>query len=113
MTIQYRNQGFTLTTSKLTTVLTIATTAVAIVKSISMSNASTNNVLTQLKLRDISATTDYEFFRSDSNQSGTMQGTDQPLNLEAGDGIKAQAESANTIQGVISYALLDRSQENG
>ena len=27
--------------------------------------------------------------------------------------IKAQAETANMIQGVISYALLDRSQENG
>ncbi len=113
MTIQYKNQGFSLTTSNLTTVLTIATSAVAIVKSISMSNQSTNNVLTQLKLRDVSAGADFEFFRSDSNQSSTMQGTDQPLNLEAGDGIKAQAETANMIQGVISYALLDRSQENG
>jgi|TARA_A100000172_G_scaffold77338_1_gene61607 hypothetical protein len=113
MTIQYRNQGFSLTTSNLTTVLTIATSAVAIVKSISMSNQSTNNVLTLLKLRDVSAGSDFEFFRSDNNQSSTMQGTDQPLNLEAGDGIKAQAETANMIQGVISYALLDRSQENG
>jgi len=113
MTIQYKNQGFSLTTSNLTTVLTIATTAVAIVKSISMSNASTNNVLTKLFLRDVSGTTDWEFFRNDNNQSGTMQGTDQPLNLEAGDGIKAQAETAGMIQGVISYALLDRSQENG
>tara|TARA_R100000388_G_C7239950_1_gene160565 strand:+ start:1435 stop:1776 length:342 start_codon:yes stop_codon:yes gene_type:complete len=113
MTIQYKNQGFNLTTSNLTTVLTIATSAVAIVKSISLSNISTNNVLTQCKLRDRSASADFEFFRNNNNSSSTMQATVEPLNLEAGDGIKVQAESANVIQGVISYALLDRSQENG
>jgi hypothetical protein len=35
------------------------------------------------------------------------------LNLEAGDAIKMQADTANEITGVVSYALLDRSQQNG
>ena len=35
------------------------------------------------------------------------------LNLEAGDVIKMQADTSNAITGVVSYALIDRSQENG
>jgi hypothetical protein len=35
------------------------------------------------------------------------------LNLEAGDAIKMQAATADEITGVVSYALIDRSQENG
>jgi hypothetical protein len=35
------------------------------------------------------------------------------LNLEAGDVIKMQADTSSTITGVVSYALIDRSQENG
>jgi hypothetical protein len=33
--------------------------------------------------------------------------------LEAGDIVKMTAGTADEIQGIISYALLDRSQENG
>jgi hypothetical protein len=35
------------------------------------------------------------------------------LNLEAGDAIKAQAETADKLEIALSYALIDRSQENG
>jgi len=35
------------------------------------------------------------------------------LNMEADDVLKMQAGTANEITGVISYALIDRSQENG
>ena len=47
MTIQYKNQGFALVNANSTVVLTVPTTAVAIVKSISIANTSTGNVLTQ------------------------------------------------------------------
>jgi hypothetical protein len=33
--------------------------------------------------------------------------------MEANDILKAQADTANEITGVVSYALIDRSQENG
>jgi len=45
MTIQYKNAGVSLTTSNLTTVLTITTSAVAIVKSVYFSNTSTGSIL--------------------------------------------------------------------
>ena len=35
------------------------------------------------------------------------------LNMEANDILKLQAGTANEITGAVSYALLDRSQENG
>jgi len=35
------------------------------------------------------------------------------LNLEEGDAIKAQAETANKLEVVVSYALIDRQNENG
>jgi hypothetical protein len=111
MTIQYKNQGFSLTTSNLTTVLTIIVTSVGIVKSISVINEDTSNNLTELYLHDVSAGSDYEFFHKDLTADATEQCAGQVLNLEAGDSIKAQAETANMIKGVISYALIDRSQK--
>ncbi len=113
MTIQYKNQGFNLTTSNLTTVLNISVTAVAIVKSVSVANTSSGAVEVTFKIRDRSATTDFNFFTQSLGAKTTQKVAGQVLNLEAGDAIKAQAASANTLQGVISYALLDRSQENG
>jgi len=35
------------------------------------------------------------------------------LNMEANDILKVQAATANEITGVVNYALIDRSQENG
>ncbi len=37
----------------------------------------------------------------------------ETLSMEASDVLKMQAGSANEITGVVSYALIDRSQENG
>jgi hypothetical protein len=109
----YKNQGFDLTTTNLTTVLTINTSSVAIVKSISVTNQHSGNVLTEGYVNDSSAVVDYEFFHKILSADTTDQAAGQVLNLEAGDGIKFQADTANTIQGVISYLLIDRSQENG
>jgi len=35
------------------------------------------------------------------------------LNLEAGDVIKMQAGTANEVTGFVSYALINRENENG
>ena len=113
MTIQYKNQGFSLTTTNLTTVLTINVTSVGIVKSINLTNEHNSNNLTELYLHDVSAGVDYEFFHKNLTADSTEQCAGQVLNLEAGDSIKAQTETADTVKGVISYALIDRSQENG
>jgi hypothetical protein len=62
MTIQYKNQGFSLTTSNLTTVLTINVTSVGIVKSISVINEDTSNNLTELYLHDVQQVLIMSFF---------------------------------------------------
>ena len=109
----YKNKGFILTTSNLTTVLTINTSSIAIVKSISVTNEHNNNNLTEFYLHDFSENVDYEFFHKDMGSDSTEQAAGQVLNLEAGDSIKAQTETVDTVKGVISYLLIDRTQENG
>jgi len=108
----YKNQGFVLGTT-LTTVLTINASSVAIVKSISVTNEHNNNNLVEMYLHDASVTTNFEFFHIDMGADTTQQAAGQVLNLEAGDSIKAQAEVSGVAKGVISYLLIDRSQENG
>jgi hypothetical protein len=109
----YKNQGFYLTTTNLTTVLTINTSSVAIVKNISITNEHNNNNLVEMFLHDSSASTDYEFFHKELSADITDQAAGNVLNLEAGDAIKAKAAVVDSVYGVISYLLIDRSQENG
>jgi demethoxyubiquinone hydroxylase (CLK1/Coq7/Cat5 family) len=108
----YKNQGFILGTT-LTTILSINASSVAIVKSISVTNEHNNNNLTEMYLHDASASTNFEFFHIDMTADSTQQAAGQVLNLEAGDSIQAQAEVSGVVKGVISYLLIDRSQENG
>jgi hypothetical protein len=108
----YKNQGFVLGTT-LTTILTINTSSVGIVKSISVTNEHNNNNLTEMYLHDVSTSTNFEFFHVNMAADTTQQAAGQVLNLEAGDSIKAQAKVSGVAKGVISYLLIDRSQENG
>jgi len=111
MTIQYKSEVFDLTTTNLTTVLTISTSAVAIVKTVQASHESASNVDTDLYLKK-SGGSDVEIGHAQLNKQ-TINMIVNTLNLEAGDVIKMQADTANEITGVVSYALIDRSQENG
>ena len=53
-------------------------------------------------------------FIKDIPATSTINATEQGLNLEEGDAITVQAATGSSkIQGLISYALIDRSQENG
>ena len=113
MSINYKNASIILSSTNMMTVLNIATTAVAIVKSVYISNNSTGAVTVNCDLRDSSASTDIEFFRKDIPATSTINATEQGLNLEEGDAIKAQAETANKLEVVVSYALIDRQNENG
>ena len=113
MSIQYKNAIKSLGDTNLNTVLTISTSAVAIVKSVYFSNSSTGTILCNASLRDSSASTDIEFFRDSMAGSSQVNATPQGLNLEAGDAIKAQAASASRITVVVSYALINRENENG
>ena len=111
MTIQYKSAVFDLTTTNLTTVLTISTSAVAIVKTVQASHQNVSNIDADLFLKK-SGGSDVEIGHAQLNKSMTNMITNT-LNLEAGDVIKMQAGTANEITGFVSYALINRENENG
>ena len=111
MTIQYKSAVFDLTTTNLTTVLTVATSAVAIVKTVQASHQDASNVDVDLYLKK-SGGSDVEVGHAQLNKE-MVNMVVNTLNLEAGDVIKMQADTANEITGVVSYALINRENENG
>ena len=112
MTIQYQNETFNLTTTNVTTVLTIPTSAVGIVKTIQAVHDTASAVDTDLFIRKNGAGADVQIGHESLNKE-TVNMLTNTLNLEAGDAIKMQAGTANEISGAVSYALIDRSQQNG
>jgi hypothetical protein len=62
---------------------------------------------------DSSATTNYQFIHAVYSRLCNGNAAQTVLNLEEGDAILAQTPTVNVIKGVISYALLDRTGENG
>ena len=116
MTIQYKNQGFKQADVNKATVLTCPSDGAIIVKSIyCANNDASSGILVQMNLVDSSdSNTEYEFFRDEIATKSQVNATPQSLNLEAGDAITVQAATgSNTIQGAISYALINRENENG
>mgnify|MGYP001353272089 CR=1 FL=1 len=116
MTIRYKNQGFVQANTNKATVLTCPTDATLIIKSIYCSNNdASSGILVNINLVDASdSNTEYEFFRDDVAAKSQVNASPQGINLEAGDAVTVQAATgSNKIQGVISYAQIDRSQENG
>ena len=116
MTIQYKNQGFKQSGTSKDTVLTCPTDGTIIVKSIyCANNDGSSAILVQMNFVDSSdSNTEYEFFRGDVAAKSQVNAAPQGLNLEAGDAITVQAATgSNTIQGLISYALINRENENG
>ena len=113
MTITYKVQGYNLTTTNLTTVLTINTSSVAIIKEIAVANDDNTTVQCDYFFRDFSDSVVYKFYHSKPAANSHDNAVHNALVLEAGDSLKFQAGTADKISGQISYALLNRSQENG
>jgi len=111
MTIQYKSEVFDLTTTNLTTVLTVSISAIAIVKTVQACHMDASNVDTDLYIKKLGST-DTEVSHVQLNNSAVNMLTNT-LNLEAGDVIKMQADTANEVTGFVSYALINRENENG
>ena len=107
----FKSTTFSLTDTNLTTVLSIQTSAIAIVRSVQASHATASNVDVDLYLKK-SGGSDVEIAHAQLNKSSENLAKNV-INLEGGDILKLQASSANEITGQISYLLIDRSQENG
>jgi hypothetical protein len=111
MTIQYKSETFDLTTTNITTVLTCPSDATILVKSFQASHQTASNVDVDAYLQK-SGGSNVEISHAQLNKNFTNMVSDT-LNMEASDVLKIQADTADAITGVVSYALLDRSQENG
>ena len=111
MTIQYKSATFDLTTTDKTTILTCPSDATCLVKNVQASHESSGAVDVDLYLQK-SGGSDVEISHAELNKNFTNM-VSETLALEASDVLKIQAGTANEITGVISYALIDRSQENG
>tara|TARA_R100000008_G_C3518481_1_gene132687 strand:+ start:370 stop:708 length:339 start_codon:yes stop_codon:yes gene_type:complete len=99
----YKNAGFNLSTTNLTTVYTVPTDRTAIVKSIQVNNDDSSAIQVEISVTDSSASTAYKVYHKDLAADTTDNGVVAPLVLESGDIVKIQAASANKIEGMISY----------
>ena len=113
MTIQYKNQGYNLATTALTTVLVIDAQSRAIIKEISIANDTNAAREVDYFFHDVSTTTNFKFYHSQVPANSHDNAVHNALVLEEGDSLLFQADTVNAISGQISYALLNRSQENG
>ncbi len=116
MSIFYKNQGFKQVDTAKATVLTCPVDGSIIVKSIYCANndASSAILVNMNFVNSSDSNTEYEFFRDDVAAKSQINASPEGLNLEAGDAITVQAATGSSkIQGLISYALINRENENG
>jgi hypothetical protein len=111
MTIRYKSETFDLTTTNVTPVLTCPSDATIIVKSIQAVHDTASNVDTHaLVTKSGGSAKKISYEELNKATANMVKGS---LNLEASDILSMQAGAANEITGIVSYALIDRSQENG
>ena len=111
MTIRYKSNTFDLTTTNVTTILTCPSNATIISKSLQISHQAGGSIAVDVFLQK-SGGSDVDIAHQ-SLSAGFDNFIKSSLNMEADDVLKVQAATANEITGVVSYALIDRSQENG
>jgi len=111
MTIRYKSETFDLTTTNVTPVLTCPSDATIIVKSIQAVHDTASNVDTHaIVTKSGGSAKKISYEELNKATANMVKGS---LNLEASDVLSMQAGAANEITGIVSYALIDRSQENG
>ena len=113
MTIQFKNAGINLTTTGTISVLTSPTNARCLVKQIQVDNASGSPVNLSVQFTDTSASSTFRIRNKAIPANEVVDIINQTLVLEEGDILKMTAGTANELQGIVSYAQIDRSQENG
>ena len=111
MTIRYKSETFDLTTTNVTPVLTCPSDATIIVKSIQAVHDTASNVDTHaIVTKSGGSAVKISYEELNKATANMVKGS---LNLEASDVLSMQAGAANEVTGIVSYALIDRSQENG
>ena len=111
MTIRYKSDTFSLTTTNVTTVLTCPADATVLVKNLQAVHDTASNVDTYALLTKSGGSAVKIAYKELNKAQANM--VEETLAMEASDVLSMQAGTANEITGVVSYALIDRSQENG
>ncbi len=111
MTIRYKSETFDLSTTNVTTILTCPADATIISKSLQISHQAGGSIDVDIFLQK-SGGSDVDIAHKPLS-AGFDNFIKSSLNMEADDILKVQASTADEITGVVSYALIDRSQENG
>jgi len=99
----YKNAGFNLSNTNLTTIYTVPTNRTAIVKSIQINNDDASAIQTEIFFTDSSASQTYKIYHKDLAADTTDNGVVAPLVLESADILKIQVATGNKIEGVVSY----------
>ena len=111
MTIRYKSDTFDLTTTSVTTILTCPSDGTIIAKSLQISHQAGGSIDVDVFLEKSGGSpVDIAHFSLSAGFDNFIKAS---LNMEADDILKVQANTSNAVTGVVSYALIDRSQENG
>ena len=105
MANSYKFKGVALATGSETALLTAASTETIIIKSILVTNNTSNTPTLSLDVADSSASAEYTILKThtlEANKSGEVF-TGSPLVLEPSDAIKATISSSDSIHFGISY----------
>ena len=114
MTIQYKNKGFNLNTTDTVSVLTANATSVVLIKQIQASNGSGSAALSVVT--QVTDTTEAVTYRIGNQSIAAASTTDiitKTLVLESNDILKMTCSTKDEIQGIVSYALINRENQNG
>jgi hypothetical protein len=113
MTIQYKNKGFNLNTTDTVSVLTANATSV-LIKQIQASNGSGSAALSVVT--QVTDTTEAVTYRIGNQSIAAASTTDiitKTLVLESNDILKMTCATKDEIQGIVSYAIINRENQNG
>jgi hypothetical protein len=99
----YKNQGFALGTTDLTSIYTVPTGRTTIIKSIQITNEHSSNNLVEISITDASASATYEIYHSTMAAGTTENGALSAIIMESGDILKIQVGVVDKIEGIISY----------
>ena len=113
MTIQYKNQGFNLNTTDTVSVLTANATSVVLIKQIQASNGSVGALAVITQVTDTTAAVTYRIGNQSIAAASTTDIITKTLVLESNDILKMTCATKDEIQGIVSYALINRENQNG
>ena len=99
----YKNAGFAISTTDLTTIYTVPTGRTTIIKNIQISNEHGSNNLVEVFVTDSSASATFEVYHKSLASGETVNAALSPIILESEDVLKIQVGTVDTIEGLVSY----------